>query len=1815
MLQDDSWKDAWKGEPEYTKAISKVTYGYDAWIDKLVDDMFKEGAPVKETGGQSYQDFIDLNVDEMFGKTQQGLSDKTIDSMVDTMFGDRRLGIAGQDRSLEDMERERQLEKPAAWELPSMQEAMTYDSTPALPVREYEGLPVREIPPMTYPEFETQKDLADYKPLMQERLSESTPYLQQVKDVGLLILKKNPIIRRKMLHSLASGLTQGNEEYFYNALEKVTGKPGISEAMGYGGEEELKDALGYYPKKGLAPFEMGHELTGSLATLIPIFKGARITARVATKIPALRALIRTLFIGPTVGIMRKPGEEDSLEARIKQVPGEIAFFGLFEIGALTASQALKIARWNKQYGKLGKLKEFKFTEREVRDLFHKMEVNLAGRGEPLTQVETELVELMKKPPGWKKAIKEGWIGKGFVSEGKVAFPAEGEIPRKPRFGDIFREPEAPAEPTAPREPEPEVVPRKALPPGAIEPTIKPETPTAPTEKVTPMLPETTTKAPEVIEPIIPEPEMPGRLALDLKKKLGREELGKPEEPPLAPEVPILDRVATVEVPVKDIKLSKDVPNFKAGADKATGIVPGKQLTGRFKRLGVEPIVIWRRKSGELEVITGRHKLDLARRTGEETIPAQIVDESEIYDKKWAMTVDAESNIRNEQGEVSDYAQYFKNTGITQAQAEKRSLLSRVKQNNGWRLGKDLVDDVYNAYIGNQIPENKALAIARGAPGNESAQMAALSKIKQYSPEELESFATLLANTERSTMAPEAQGGLFGFDDSAIRETEAVAKEVGKEIRAIKDRVLSVQGALKRPELARDMGLEFTDEPSLRNEVARLERRIEDLKRVHTNPELYNEMRQRAGLLEFEPETEAYAVKGKPVMGEPGEPRYIRKGEPAPREAVSKEEVRKIQEDYYYRVLGGEPGTFKPEMVGEEAKKVTLPFKEEKQLGLFKEKKKPKTPEMITREKEIIRMKKIGEKTAKGEKPTIEEMWEEEPITPEMRKRGKKEMADWALRELAEPTAKPKKLAPAEDKKLKKEQLTETVIDITKGKKGRKKDLVAMEELKKELPGVYKRMRIPKKNWGALTEKVLKTFDPSMGSPIENYIRTLLAKGIFDKYGNIKDHKRRPIAISELAASDLLETKPTMMGKTAGDPSIIFKRENAKQKIRDILSDYLPTERDFDVFASRILKDYPDTFEVIAKRHGISNQRAQEIWNENIKKLRKNKAFVKWIEDNLSWKRMGPAPSPKDLREMGLIWHKYFTTRRGVSVEISRLNHERSNSITAEIFKGSVDVKKLIKWLRKNNSPEVKNFIHDIVTGQASLELYAIPDEIKDSLRTIRARVDRLTDMILLYADLPEDTQDILRDNMGEYLIGRYRAWEKVIFKPDQKMKEKYAEYLRETRPDEFGHFTEKEMSNFLRGELNKYRKNRFKPKRSIAVSGELLAHKQKMPKAKRDYYGEIIDVPWLYMQTITKQASMAYNAKFLSKIATAWDQYWTDSLTEARKREWQNTRIPEDMGYGKLRNKYVAPELYDFITGIYEKEMSWTRKIIENFIVQPFKWNRTIAIPAGHGRNIFANPMFAILGRCSPFNPMNLPYYAKFTKWAIGRSGKYSDEWANLIRWNVVGTQYYGAEVGPFFGKLIGTDPLTWPEKIWKYASKPGKSVVHALGELWNFGDSLFRGAAFIKYTEAEGMSPQLAAEEIDRCFPNYKDLPAVVDFLRHVPIMGTFVSFNANVIKIFSNQVTRGLAEMEAGLGLGSPLEAYGGTAEGDLRGGRRPPEPGPPKEGDTGWHKKGERNPDPDLFWRGVKRWIRAALMLEAANLMVDYSMKISGVDKKLA
>jgi hypothetical protein len=158
-------------------------------------------------------------------------------------------------------------------------------------------------------------------------------------------------------------------------------------------------------------------------------------------------------------------------------------------------------------------------------------------------------------------------------------------------------------------------------------------------------------------------------------------------------------VPTVEIPLRAIKLSKDVPNFKRGADPDTGIVPGQELKGDYKRVGTGAIVVWVRLNDNIEALTGRHRKHLAVRCGEKTIPAQVVYEALGFTREMAVKLAAEANIRDGQGITEDYAHYFKHSRqLTGEQADADGLLARPKGKAGWDLARNASENVYAAWV-------------------------------------------------------------------------------------------------------------------------------------------------------------------------------------------------------------------------------------------------------------------------------------------------------------------------------------------------------------------------------------------------------------------------------------------------------------------------------------------------------------------------------------------------------------------------------------------------------------------------------------------------------------------------------------------------------------------------------------------------------------------------------------------------------------------------------------------------------------------------------------------------------------------------------------------------------------------------------------------------------------------------------------------------------------------------------------------------------------------------------------------------------------
>lgn len=315
--------------------------------------------------------------------------------------------------------------------------------------------------------------------------------------------------------------------------------------------------------------------------------------------------------------------------------------------------------------------------------------------------------------------------------------------------------------------------------------------------------------------------------------------GNPVEVNNAPRHAV-ENLATQEVPLANLVLSTEVPQFKGQANDQGVIVP---LGGSFDRTGVGPIQVWERKDGTMEVISGRHRLDLAKRTGEETIPAQIHRESDGFTARMAATLDAQLNIREEQGNVADYAQYFKDAGITKEAADELGLLARAKGRTGFAIARDASPDLAAAHRAGQLSDEAAFSISAAAPGSERLQALGIAMVNQGKS------ALVAVNTMKAVelmaaenLAAGKQGDIFGFDDSAMLEAAAMAKKASSIQRHISEQISAVSGASRRPELARKMGVDVADPEGIQKRIKELkqEQYLWDNWPIH--PELVAQLR-------------------------------------------------------------------------------------------------------------------------------------------------------------------------------------------------------------------------------------------------------------------------------------------------------------------------------------------------------------------------------------------------------------------------------------------------------------------------------------------------------------------------------------------------------------------------------------------------------------------------------------------------------------------------------------------------------------------------------------------------------------------------------------------------------------------------------------------------------------------------------------------------------------------------------------------------------------------------------------------------------------
>ena len=299
------------------------------------------------------------------------------------------------------------------------------------------------------------------------------------------------------------------------------------------------------------------------------------------------------------------------------------------------------------------------------------------------------------------------------------------------------------------------------------------------------------------------------------------------------------------VPVDKLHLSPEVPQVKVNSGKKGVVNP---LVGDY-RADAPPIYVWKRKNGRLEVVSGRHRLDIAQRTGTKNIPAYVYEEDAAHDAKWARLLDYEQNMQDDQADELTAAIYVRETNLTDAELTRRGLTrSGTKSRRGLLIGREAREDLWTRFKSGAIRAQDAEAIClltqhiQDKARIDAMQTAAANDLARG--KSLEFVAAKIQLMAHASADDQMVQDLISFGESFEADMEKAAEYVSLCITTINEHINAIKGVRTISKKGSVLATEGITAGLSADPAERL-KELELLKAMYEKIGLYENLRVRA----------------------------------------------------------------------------------------------------------------------------------------------------------------------------------------------------------------------------------------------------------------------------------------------------------------------------------------------------------------------------------------------------------------------------------------------------------------------------------------------------------------------------------------------------------------------------------------------------------------------------------------------------------------------------------------------------------------------------------------------------------------------------------------------------------------------------------------------------------------------------------------------------------------------------------------------------------------------------------------------------------
>jgi hypothetical protein len=430
-----------------------------------------------------------------------------------------------------------------------------------------------------------------------------------------------------------------------------------------------------------------------------------------------------------------------------------------------------------------------------------------------------------------------------------------------------------------------------------------------------------------------------------------------------------------------------------------------------------------------------------------------------------------------------------------------------------------------------------------------------------------------------------------------------------------------------------------------------------------------------------------------------------------------------------------------------------------------------------------------------------------------------------------------------------------------------------------------------------------------------------------------------------------------------------------------------------------------------------------------------------------------------------------------------------------------------------NKPEHQLQLKRILTGKATnYDFATLPNELHGWTVEYRNALDAAS---IEAADIaakmgkPELAKSI-RKNLGVYLPRLYEKFEKPsalrrLFRG--KKAQVYGSEFK-VRRDAWTAWKGKKL-------LGKYETEAAAKEAAQKAGGRIKAP---LTPAQLAEMGEIDNPIYLLSKGLAQTTHDTHYWKFLNYAAKKWGQKAPEGLSDDAIEQWAKSsglaKMPRGKGFENLKGMYIPKGMADDILG-FERSPGLFQELWNQYLGL-WKESKVVWNPSTHGRNIMGNIAFSDLAGNSIVNPKNWTHYKQGAK--ILADPK-SEAYKNLVRYNAIGSEYYGADIKDI---LRGTESgAQLHSKILQKLALSQKTGRGAVGKVYALEDQIYKAAAYAKYT-SEGMKPSRAAAEVNKWFPNYDYISKFARVIRQSPVGAPFLSFVDQSAKIAARGVQK---------------------------------------------------------------------------------------------